>query len=114
MIIKGILLFRDAPQVRLDIDTNAGRYVSSPVNEDPVLPYEFAVMGINKESLELFLNERVMPAERQSIKSVLDWAGIPFYDKVLIAERNYYSSCDDDFWIQPEDDSITWAEIRKL
>lgn len=114
MVIKGILYYGDKPQVRLDIDTFKERYEHEDLNNTPVLPFEFSVRGINKESFQLFLNDRVMPSTRQGMRALLEWADIPFYDVALIARRNYFSSCNDHFWIQPEGESVTWDQVQKL
>lgn len=112
MIIKGTLYYKDEPQLELAVDSRKGIYQYKPLKSRPILPYELKVRGVNKDSLNLFLEERVMPETRQSMRSVLRWAKMPFYDKELIANKNYYSSCNDNFWIKPEGEAVTWNQIN--
>lgn len=59
------------------------------------LPLEFAIKGVNIETLAIFLNDRILPKTRQHLEWALADLGLEEYDEFEIFKKNHGLTTDD-------------------
>lgn len=79
---------------------------------DPIkLPYELADVRINQHHMDLFLSNRIVPAERIGLKESMEKTPIPYYNPELILRYSKGRECNDKFWIDPDKDTSSLQGI---
>lgn len=98
--LRMIYMFGRHPCTVIDVDF-AGQKVYIQNRTDDVLHRAFGILETPTwQDLELFLQERCMPATRGLLKTELRRMGLDSYDPFQIAEKTKGCTAEDDLWLK--------------
>ncbi|MDR1041877.1 MAG: excisionase [Deltaproteobacteria bacterium] len=110
------LMHREIPAVTLEISSEDGKTYVERVSS--VTAFEHLPIGtispgsskINPRRIENWLNERAIPKERSGLKRIIDFAGLPHPDRILLDSLGL--SLSDQYWLRPAGSGIAWHDMN--
>ncbi|WP_434799308.1 hypothetical protein [Terrisporobacter vanillatitrophus] len=124
MLEKFTLMCKDVEVGIIEYDTKKEKF-SFTLNENidnikylPPILYDYTNLSLNykpeHENVLWWVEDRVMPPDRDAVDHILDLMGIPCYDAWEICKANKGMSLEDYWWLRESDEKYEECHIRYL
>lgn len=124
MLEKFTLMCKDVEVGIIEYDTEKEKF-SFTLNENidntkylPPILYDYTNLSLDykpeHENVLWWVEDRVMPPDRDAVDHILDLMGIPCYDAWEICKANKGMSLEDYWWLRESDEKYEECHIRYL
>lgn len=124
MLEKFTLMCKDVEVGIIEYDTKKEKF-SFTLNENidnikylPPILYDYTNLSLDykpeHENVLWWVEDRVMPPDRDAVDHILDLMGIPCYDAWEICKANKGMSLEDYWWLRESDEKYEECHIRYL
>lgn len=124
MLEKYMLMYKDIEVGTITYNTNKDEFffeLNKGITNVKYLPpilYDYTNLSLdykpNNENIVWWIEDRVMPPDRDAVDHILKLMNLPFYDAWEICKANKGMSLEDYFWLKSKDEIYEECHIRYL
>lgn len=76
-----------------------------------LLPYSLRIPNLSLSSVQDWLRDRALQANRANSEELYDELGVAFNDKVQLVYKTYGTSLNDNYWVKEDTDTVIYADV---
>lgn len=111
--LRAILQWKDIPLLKIDIANGNVKSLELLVAKDnSFLPLIFKWKPTDYDTLNYFLESRLLPKTRQDLNTVLKKLGLTHYSWEGLITKTYGLNTDDCYWFKPIGTNLKYEDIK--